>query len=593
MYETAIAKIPQVGYAQLNDCYVVDTPNTFYNIFKPITQLSHTFDVPVTMIILNQPGEPTIEQAKGLGFTEFPGRKNCFVGTPSVENLAAVHRLPLINAQPSPGYISVDGLLGWSYAMKGIQIFSSISRAASFEGLPNILEDGDYDTLADGSVKMYPLGSVISTEVSGFDKKAAKYLYHGSVKHILVGYDSSMSLKGHYTSVAQPNLSVKDGLYFPYFDGMVLPDKAVFNHVFPTIFYHCLGENAEVAAKLWSRIRSGYRSMAWTPAGRIISHAYYGIDLAKKTLGSFTPVFEGQRYMGFVIQADQLTIKIHGRTYTARGIMDLQEDIKVTTKHDAALAKIVTLINAPIVDGKHVYSVKVDQINTSYKLKGIVINLDLGHFQSTPFVEEMLKLESELSFTEQYPVPTAKVLQQAISYMQTGDYSTIASYPQFLGNSLLFDKERIVIALGIFGPRVPSLNFGNVRNSLVFSMPVALDAADPNLVVAGGKRRLQYLPFSIVPIREGIVQWRKMFESGDIHIPHPRKNKAEFTNTQLVQSKISGEPMFSQVYQVLRQISSETRKARQLGKRSREDDTERGGASKRSKRADKDVDEAL
>jgi len=561
-------------------------PDSFYNAFKPIHSLTQTFDVPVAMFILPDLKDTDREELKAHGLSEFPSRRNAFVGTPNPTVLSTIFSLGPVQSRGDVGYVSADAYLAFVYAIKGSQIFSTSTRAAVMTSKGNaicsttLMTHGSID---DDTIPLYQMGGSIGMARKVLDVEVATTVnYHDSPIAVFNGIAAHTNFPGYFASMSGPlSIPNKEKLFFGYFDGMVLPDKTTFCHVFPKLFFHSLAADVDRAQKLWRRLRAGYRSMAYTSTGKIISHLYYGMNLAIEAQASFTPVIEGNRYCGFILEASNLVVAMHDQKIEGGTESQLIEALGSLNQHEGSLQKILEMIREPLLgNGKPVYDYTLDDLSTSRKLRNMLYRLDFSLFGAT-FTKDLSDRIDRLQFSEAFSPPKARDIEIFLQFVLTDNVRLLEDYPAYLRSGMFAKQSRVAMGLSIFGGRVPTISYGSDKDGArSFSLLHGDD--DPNLKKDDkNKRALPYLPFSSVGVVQGLSQWEIMFKAGVFRVPQPRKGKAEsFTNNTLVNLKITDDKHFTEVYRVMKLVAKEEQKAKSAGKRGRDTEEDRGNVKK-------------
>jgi len=504
----------------------------------------------------------------------------------------------LIDNRINPGTVNGDGYLAYHYALKGFIFFSEVARVSLFDAGLNYVID---DPVGKESAPNFRLMG--NTAGSGTPTKVPETAFAGpNVKFgnsTVVHYGMPFRgrpitvLKGWQTSLSDPEngmATATSGLFFAYFAGMLTPDKTSTANTFRRLFFTGLGDTAEHATIMWNRLRSGFRSLAFTTAGRALSHLYLGIELAIQSNAAITAVIEKGVYHGFVLQASNLRFTMGGMTRSAIAFGSIKESIKSLNRHAEILGKIVALLNSAIKDdGMPWYNFSLADVNTSRKLMTTWLSVNLDFYTSTTFLDELKGLFDALVFGDSFAVCSQKSLMDFLNYVYTGDGNFIQGYPAYFGGNAWKDRSRVNIGLGIFGPRVPTLSFGKPKDQ-IFQIPGDNNKEDTNTIVNEEKKMpLRYLPFKEEPLTLAASQWSTMFNTGKIIIPHGRKGKQEFTNTLPLIFRTNGEVPFLAMYQKVKDISIATRNDLKQGKRPREKDDVELGSSKKQKKKNDDI----
>lgn len=563
--------------------------DVFYNAFKPIKNLTHTYDTPVGMFVFPDINDDARDELKAHGLSEFPSRRNAFIGTPNPTVLSYVFSLHPIQTRGDTGYVSSDSYLAFVYAIKGSQIFSTASRAAVMSASSNSLcsnvEAIDFLEKGSRTIGITKMGGSTEVEkmVEGL-KSDTVFICRDSPIAVFSGILGHTTYSGYFASAAGAlSIPNKHKLFFGYFEGMVLPDKSTFSHVFSKLFFHSLADDVDKAQQMWRRIRAGYRSMAYTESGKIISHIYFGMNLAIEAQASFTPVVEGNRYSGFILEAQGLSVFMNSQKFQGYDEQGVIEALRSLNQHEEALRQIVKLLGVPEKSGHmgdSVYNYTVGDIDTSRKLRNVLYKLDTGLFGSD-FQKELSIQVEKLQFSEAFDPPKPKDIETFLQFVLTDNLSLLQNYPAYLRSGMCLKQSRVAMGLSIFGGRVPSISYGGDKEGpRIFNLLHGDD--DPNLKKdPKGKRAVPFLPFCSVGAAQGLTQWEIMFKSGSFRVPQPRKGKAEsFTNNTLVSLKVTDAQHFTDIYALMKTIAKEEQKAKAGGKRSREDDAVRGTVKK-------------
>lgn len=552
-----------LGRAQLsNECMALN--NECYNVLKGITQLTKSWDVPVGSFTFSGLNDEQKNAISGYGLREETGKKNTFIGSPSPSILSSIYSLGPITTRATPGNVNIDGYTAYTLAIKAYQLYSSVMRGSAPSGV-------NYIGLAQATTPDLR-ATIIRPDGSEFlDWNVAKTLPQDSVLNavtriVVTSFDRSKTLPGSYTSTGEDLVDLP-GIFFPYFNSMVTPDKSTIKHVFEAIFYGCIGSNMEVCNDTMQRVKSGVNNFAYTSAGRSLSHLYRGIQLSANSNTIITAVVINSVYHGFVLQGSGIRGIQYGRHYGGMDREKLCEEIRNLNKTTSLLADIVAVLNAPADEnGEHRYAYTPADINTSRKFVSVYNQIDLGLYTIAQKAN-IRQLMNEVVYSDTFLPPAFDLIHDFCRFVETGDLNIIAKYPAYVGSSYFEMTDRISLGLGIFGPEAPSLNYGETKD-MKFTLPRDPVASDPNLEVTDKKRHLAYLPFHKVSIRQAQVAWTTLLNKGEFYVPRPRKaKKGEFTDGRQVDYRIMADQQFMQVYTSIKVASSNARDAIRSGKR--------------------------
>lgn len=538
------------------------------SVFQHIHQFK-TFEVPTATFIINGLSEAEQESLRAIGLQQDAQRKYVFRGSPNSVDLQAIYRHSPQPGRPGDGTVTPAGYLAYISALRGLALFSATSGVAMYENdgvnlytsVPEnaTLSPSDKFTVKTTSGKAYEVKDTSKTRIP---LENFEYMVYAGTK-----------LDGRYVTIkdAKKELVNAPGVFFPYFFGMNLPDKDIMITMFEELFHNAVGSDDEKCSTFLSIVRDGFKSLAATRAGRALSHAYRGLDLAVKGQNVFTIVIQEGVYHGFVLQGRGMeSFRQYGKVIPAISKEELAKEIGLIDRKAKLLAEIADMLNSPIdADGNKIHSFTADHINTSRRLGNVLYQIDFDDYAGiNDFRANLVEKIDELIFGDEYPAITERTILDFLHFVSTGELAILDKYPCYLG-IYLTDQDRVSFGLRIFGRQAPSINVGSAKDRK-FVLPRSLNADDPNLSISpDGKRHLQYLPFRRVPVGQAVLQWKALFNNGFISIPEGRKNKTEFTPVTQTHVRISTDPGFAEAYQRIKEISNTTKEAIGSGKRKR------------------------
>jgi hypothetical protein len=484
-----------------------------------------------------------------------PARKGYYTGSPKIEHLSEVFKMGInFNAPYMPGYTSFNGYLAYGFLLKGVQIFTQISHRAVV-GSPTYITPHVQDK---ETCNIAYLGT-LSGKHSAVEANGGQYTVHPSLGDCLVApMDSTRLLAGRFITFDSLDLlDNTDGIVFPYFDLMVNPDKTTAIDTFLDLYLDGLSSNPLITPGLVMRIKSGARDLSITSAGRIISHLYKGIQTARRAEAAMTVLVHANVYRGFILQGSFSSMSLFGEKVEAVGKDLLIQEIRKLRGHEVKLEQIAIYLRKPTTvneDGNLVprYSYTADDLNTSRKLVTILHTVDTGLFERS-FWDDIEAYTRELKFQEKFAQPTTANLRTAIRFIKTRDFNLLQPFPSYIGNKWVKEGDSYSLALAIFGPMPPSINYGKGSSVQSFFFATG-EAPETNLIDDNdGNRPLRFIPLKNIPIKAAVDDWKSLVNNGRFMIPHPRKNQREFTNVKLVDSKITGAEMIV-VYNELKEL---------------------------------------
>jgi hypothetical protein len=565
-----------VGYTQLNNVTQIGKEQ-YFNVFKGITA-NISFEKPVASFIYNALSDAQQEKLRGFGMNPEPSRTQVWTGSPLLENIADMFSFGCVDGRVSPGTVSADGFLSYSYAIKGMMFYSEVSHVAAVNHSSIIMNPTgeSFDITTNKQSELCRLGSqhIFKSDLTHFIGNSADFIRGntGVVKQIIAGWDNTKAITGCLSGLDGHQLR-QGGLFFPYFNHMLTPDRDYTSHVFGSLFLKCLGTDSVVCSRVWRRIRSGLRSIAHTRAGCIFSHAYLGIELSRNAGVPITFIYETGIYHGFTLHGD-IEAHHYSTVHKALSQEELVKEVESVNEHDRSLGGILLILNSPLKsDGMPMYLFSMEDIKTSRRLARTLRSVDFDLFISTDYKLKLKDLFTKLSFGDTFAPINQKSVIDFLSFVSSGEERLLDGYGAIITVRLIESKDRISYALGMFGHKAPSLNYGD--KGITFTIPREINATDPNLNVPnGGSRSLKFLPFKTVSHAQAVSQWQNLFSKGKFTIPNGRKGKTEFTDSREISLKVGSDPQFSLCYQMIKDISAGMRDG--AGKKRRRDDDGEG-----------------
>jgi len=584
-YSTGIAAIVDHAHAQLNSVYKFVT-GAYHSIFRKVESII-SFEVPTGVFSFESLTNDQKSMLKSLGLIEDQSRSNVFSGSPAARDLNAIYSLGPIDSKFTPGAVSSDGYLAYVFAIKGLQIFSFLSRGF-LQRRSNILLDTAAVELEDGKeyevIREGILGETAKSKLSCGSWYALSTGEQGS---LIIPVDGTKSIPPAFFRPSSIGSWDADNNYlFPYFNGLNTINRDLVGKVFGRLFIKGLSDDPITSAKLYQKLRHGFRKLASLRAGLALAHAYKGVELAIQGEFGISFLIESGVYSGFILTGPGAII-YYNQLMTKLDAAELIAEVKKMDRKDRVLGEIRGILESPMVNGKTVYTFPIESINTSRKFLTAYNSIGQEYLGTALFTESLPKLVDEMIWGDQFPMASQKMILDFLRYVHTGEEEHIASYPAYLSHGYFEKKGRVAIGLGIFGPKAPTCSYGT-KKDMTFSIPNDAGTDDPNLKVVDEKRHLQYLPFTVIPIGTATVQWNSLFSSGNLYIPPGRKGKKEFTNGKNMVLSIGGNPAFATAYGLIKEHSIVVRSGIRTGKRARADDDMEAGPSAQRKRAKKD-----
>jgi len=561
-YTLGIQNLHKLLYAKykLGACHV--NTSTMNDAFRHIS--AHSISPPPVLCVTA--GGDDDEAMKSYGMMKIDqGRKNFWGGSPSIENFRSIVKVigGVKDEQTPAGNVSCVGFLAHNMAWKAVGAFCSLSRGLAVEGksIPVTVEGHKEIKFRTGmKVEVGGIKGGVRMEVGGaadIDHTMMTISDLVLVPIPIAGIDLSA-----YSYTSKERLP-GPGHVFPYFHGLLTPDRDLVGDVFFRYFGNCIAGSTEDFARLAGLLRRGFRNLQSCRQGLELQHIFYGIDMAVRLGGQFALISEGREYRGFAVVRTEGSILDKNVVRPALSTEDIKKEVDKLRVHERALAKIKTILDGiPDVSGVatemdiELYRLSARRLAEFIYTKDTSLLSDDDKTALRDAIEETVYAQTYWEIT---PENLMKLLR-ALVHNKWFD----ADAPYYLYRGVALSTDPVTRALAAFGPDAPSCFQGDERRTI--SKP---GVDDPNLVKTDGRRtRLPYIPIYRVPILTAATHWKSVQSRGEIRFKPPRAKKPEFTNRTAMQFAVEGDH-FDAFYTLLREyVAGKTIATRtQKGKR--------------------------
>jgi hypothetical protein len=476
---------------------------------------------------------------RGLNLEPVPGVPGVFQGSPTWSEFQTLMRMGISETRFAPGKVSMNAYVAFWYLIRLVTTYSFVTKPTTAGGTTLMYWGNEVGKL-DGSTNKvnFSATKAVFDTMQTVDIRGCHSYLSGYAVPVATPLSKKNTLE--YLSFKSWSMTNGDTWTFKYFRDMYIPDGKFVPNLVQRLFYRSLGSNAKSCANAMEYIKNGFRTLSHTSQGEALSHMFLGIAIAENAAAGFYPVFSSGRYGGFIIQnAGQILLR--GTELAVGTLVEANKFISMVNIHDQRLAEVVAIIEGVInADGTKKYPCKVSDIDTSRKLQDYFGLLDLGDFATN--IDDLVSKIDDLEFSDRYAEPSIKNISLAVDFMISGNKDLLVPFHRYLRGGAIKRRNNVAVALSIFGPRCPSINYGiTFKNKITFTIPKEADKQDLNLASQkDGKPAIQYIPVSIVNFDVAVNQWSKLLSSGKLVIASPRPNKKEFTDKSVVASEIGG-----------------------------------------------------
>lgn len=380
-------------------------------------------------------------------------------------------------------------------------------------------------------------------------------------------------------SVNGPDHISEPGYFFPYFNGLVLPDKAETPRILLGYFAPLMGSKPTEVMAAAKNLHEGWVSLSNTTAGLEISHLVFGLDLAIRGLCRLRPVFLNSVYCGFIISGEDFILMKGSSVIPKTSIDDLKKEISGYDSHGAAVAEIAQILSG----------IKVDSVDET-------IVVEPSSLQTPRAIHDEIRkrsLDAEQQASIQKLVPKLRYVQTLFSTTDKANLALLiqkiaqkgflpASAPFYLKSGALFTKDHIFSTLAAFGAQAPTL-MGNGTNTMV-----RITKGRKFYTDIPGSVRIEGIPVFTKSISQALEDFRAIQRSGIITFQAGMKDKKGFTKVAGVKTWIAED---SKQYKEV--LDSLVELAVRGEKRDREDSDDTATSDGTMKKAKKDNTAAL
>jgi len=555
----------------------------YFNALKDLEMPAIT--PPMCAINYKADSDETKDKLQQLGMFPGPGdRKNLWIGSPTLEQVRGLLALglPVMNVTPA-GNTSLSGMLAFYYGWKAVVAGALFHlQGEHLREIRYVIPDGadmlpiDQPILRPG-MESDDEDSKLDLDEEDIWKAEKTYTVlpeHSSLVYI-AGAGSDVESKIAFEDL-KPSLSDDSGFVFPYFHGLLEPSKEFASTIFFRYFSKCFSSNFDEAAQMIPILRSGFRSLSGSMAGRALTHALFGIQAGFEAGGKTVILVDNAQYHGFVLQTGVSEIMVLNKGIKMFPVprKELLEGIQLLDIHTTALKEIAKILGGISMkeDGGKVL-IKSGDINTSRKLANAFRARQVS-------LEEQytLSLKSwveKLAYGETFFAPSVSNVQACMVAMM-GQGNLDGPFHATWEN--LTSSNVIRRSLAVFGPLVPTLVAGT---KIVSIAPPG--KTDPNLAEPEkGQRVLRYIPIYLHSIGQATQEWVSIQSKHQMKFFLPKKGTGvSFTDRSKDVGVASGAEMIP-FYETLRGFAYHGQSVDAAGsKRSADGDTREGSSKKK------------
>jgi len=577
------ANLSHFGHA-LQEGEVVRMDEPYRNVLRDLDGFDASPPIVAIKFVADTDEERDMLVAGGM--VEAPGdRKNTWIGAPTLDQIRALGKggVALSNVVPA-GNTPLNGALAFYYGWKAVTLAAMFSNSClQLRNLYGVT--GEELAGVDASVGIAPDGKSNDDdetrnrflEEEDIALVGQKIFNLSTLEWLAVapksGYVDSKSLK--FTTSYSPRTQ---GIVFPYFDGLLEPSKEFSQGVFFRYFSSCFSESLEEMVQMMPILRSGFRALAVSPAGRALSHALFGVQSMFETGSTIRFLFSGATYLGFVLTGDFKVLN-KGKVVDPAKPLDLAREIEALDKHRFALEHLVEVLSGLELKIGGTKKISTADVATSRMLAyefqiRRVVSESMFNLSAKEYVGRLQYNDTFWSITPDHVILAVKAM------MRNGDLDG----PFHCTWENLVSEDPIRRALAVFGRSAPSLVAGS--RSVMITPP---GSRCKNVEVdSDGKRLMQYIPIYEKGIVPATADWRFIQTKHQMKFIGSSKKVGGNIVGYADRSKdvaIAGGQEMLNFYETIREFAYANQViGRSTGKRGREeDDVEEGGSKGKGK----------
>lgn len=305
------------------------------------------------------------------------------------------------------------------------------------------------------------------------------------------------------------------GVFFPYFDGLLLPDKAETPRIFIGIFSRALGRTPDELKSACGLISRGWPSVSTTATGLALSHLVFIMDLSIKAGCGMRPIFLEREYKGCVLLGTGFGLTIDNVIHTSYGKDAMIAELSLISRHEVNLAALAALLSTikPIGEDKN-EAVLPENISSGRSLHYYIKERNFETAQQTEIRELVQGLRFEETFWE---VTDRRRVATAVTTILKGTWLPEAA-PFCYKSAALFTKEPILSTCAAFGLKAPSLL--GIGNNAALSI-----SKNGKFYTDFKAASIRGTPIFAKPVQQAYEDWKQLKKSKVITLKHGGNDK--------------------------------------------------------------------
>jgi hypothetical protein len=392
--------------------------------------------------------------------------------------------LPPISASNVPFVTEHASSTSGFYAAKIIQLIDLFLCVQTYEYKGELDEENEFNARKEIVTKATPRYPGDLSETPGNSAKRRRLTEEGTFEtttvEFMAGYSEATKSAWTKTSMDQSVLTAKPsphsssynyggpqdvpfkpGFFFPYFDGMLVPDTGFIRECVISLFMRSIGTKELDVKSAWKSFHQDIHTFSQTTSGMVVTHILAGCRLALQGQARLFLVFDEDSYKGFTLLGEQFDVYIGRSCLHPITAQNLKAELaKVATRRGSAQ------MLKSIGEAKGMMVVDEDKLmaSSAYVVEVLVFLRDLEAPLNKEELEQVRMALSRLHFQKKFLAFSPANIKAALEDISQ-EY-TRPDVPFYISHSAWKDIENpIHQILARFGPN--SISFFNSKGTAV------------------------------------------------------------------------------------------------------------------------------
>jgi len=151
--------------------------------------------------------------------------------------------------------------------------------------------------------------------------------------------------KASYNFGSPSDVPFKPGFFFPYFEGMNIPDSSFIRDIVGRLFFRCMGSDSVTPKNAWKGFRQEISTYSQTDSGMILAHILAGCDMALSGQARLFLIFDVETYKGFCLLGAQLDVYVANVCVHPLNAEELRAELATVITRQGSALQLATLLD--------------------------------------------------------------------------------------------------------------------------------------------------------------------------------------------------------------------------------------------------------